>query len=205
MRARARRPSPLDRMPLVASVLEMLWAVQPSLEVDLHRWGTWKQGRSAAVVPPVRSAAGDDARSGGAAGAAVHGGESRDPGAAAPHEEQQARADGRGGAGGASRGAGRRPAGWNTRRRRQTRHTRPSPGAAPSPAIDPALRRCYLELEVQVGSRLEVVRSAWRRLVREHHPDRHAGDPERQRRGTERLKEINRSYGRLKRWLGQGG
>jgi hypothetical protein len=189
MRGRARgRRAAFDRMPLVARVLEMLWAVQPSLEIDLERWGTFRR------MPPSPAASPEGrGRDGGGAGA-------------------------RGGPGGPGGPAGagdpgsstRWQAGRDARRRRRTRRQRPghsSSGAAAAvaPAIDPALRRCYHELGVQVGARLDVVRSAWRRLVREHHPDRHGGDPERQRRGTERLQEINRSYDRLKRWLGQGG
>jgi hypothetical protein len=192
-RARGGRQAAFDRMPLVACVLEMLWAVQPSIEVDLGRWGTFRRVPWPPAAPPEARG-----RDGGTAGAGARPGGSGGPG-------------GPGGAGDPGSSTRWQP-GRDARRRRWTRRQRPgrsssgaAAGAAAAPALDPALRRCYQELGVQVGARLDVVRSAWRRLVREHHPDRHAGDPERQRRGTERLKEINRSYDRLKRWLGQGG
>jgi len=66
---------------------------------------------------------------------------------------------------------------------------------------DPVLRGSYAHLGVPPGADLEAVRSAWRRLVREHHPDLHAGHPDLQRRGSERVKEINGAYEEIKRRL----
>jgi DnaJ-domain-containing protein 1 len=86
--------------------------------------------------------------------------------------------------------------------RQTSRQSRPRPDrGAPPRALDPALERCYTSLGVAPGAKMEVVRSAWRRLVREHHPDLHAGHPELQRRGSERVKEINGAYEEIKRRL----
>jgi DnaJ-like protein len=195
----ARWRTSLDRMPLVARVLEMLWAAEQSLDLDLGLW-SWqaqerepKQERAPASASAAKSGDGENE--------------------AEPPPRPSVGASAWPGAGrwkGGDESAGGRPAGsyargWRLGRRSRRPRPRPASGAAPASAIEPALRRCYVDLGVQVGAGLDVVRSAWRQLVREHHPDRHGGDPERQRRGTERLQEINRSYDRLKRWLRPSG
>jgi DnaJ-domain-containing protein 1 len=83
------------------------------------------------------------------------------------------------------------------------RSRRPAPEARP--AVDPVLARCYAQLGLAPGAGLAAVRSAWRRLARELHPDRHAGKPELERYGTERLKEINLAYEELKKRLRKEG
>lgn len=90
------------------------------------------------------------------------------------------------------------------RRRAERPRSRPRPAPGPRPSkSDTILRRSYAHLGVPLGADIEAVRSAWRRLVREHHPDRHAGHPELQQRGSERVKEINRAYEEIKRRLGR--
>jgi len=85
------------------------------------------------------------------------------------------------------------------------RRERP-PSPPPCLPVDPALQRFYLDLGVRLGADLDEVHAAWRRLVREHHPDLFGGDPERQRRGGERLKDLNRAYLEIRRRvLGGGG
>jgi DnaJ-domain-containing protein 1 len=59
----------------------------------------------------------------------------------------------------------------------------------------------YRLLQVPVGSDVLTVRSAWRKLVRETHPDRFAGDAEAQRKATERLRQINAAYEALSGYL----
>jgi len=87
-----------------------------------------------------------------------------------------------------------------SRRRPTAAPPPPTPRQAPPCLLaDPALQRYLLDLGVGPGADLEAVRSAWRRLVREHHPDLFAGDPERQRRGNERVKDFNRAYREIRR------
>jgi DnaJ-domain-containing protein 1 len=74
-------------------------------------------------------------------------------------------------------------------------------GGAASRGFDSALARCYAELEVAQGADLRQVRRAWIRLVRRHHPDCCGADPERQRIGTERMKNLNRAYEEIRRRL----
>lgn len=91
-------------------------------------------------------------------------------------------------------------------RRRATgpRHHRPRrpprrpPYVPPSPPPDPEAAACYEELEVPYGSGFDRIRTAWRRLVREHHPDRRRdAEPT----GGERIRRVNHAYSELKRRL----
>jgi DnaJ-class molecular chaperone len=66
---------------------------------------------------------------------------------------------------------------------------------------DPVIQRSYAYLGLAPEAGFEAARSAWRRLVREHHPDLHGGHPDLQRRGSERVKEINGAYEEIKRRL----
>ena len=69
--------------------------------------------------------------------------------------------------------------------------------------VDPALAQCYARLEVAYGAGLAEIRAAWKRLVRQHHPDLHEADPERKLLEAEMIKEVNSSYEELKRRLKQ--
>jgi len=79
------------------------------------------------------------------------------------------------------------------------------PPAGPKP--DPALARCYAELGLPHGADFQQVRRAWRRLMRQHHPDVQGEDAERRRIGTEQAKRFNHAFAEIVRWLrgGQGG
>lgn len=77
-----------------------------------------------------------------------------------------------------------------------TRKADPDPPRGPS--VDRSAAECYAELEVPYGADLQVVRAAWRRLVREHHPDLQHTHRE---LGLERIQRVNRAYGELSRRL----
>lgn len=72
---------------------------------------------------------------------------------------------------------------------------------------DPVLARCYAELGVPYGADFQQVRRAWRRLMRQHHPDLQGEDAERRRIGTEHVKRFNNAFEEIGRQLreGQGG
>jgi hypothetical protein len=76
-----------------------------------------------------------------------------------------------------------------------------------NPEPDPVIARCYAELGVPYGADFQQVRRAWRRLMRQHHPDLQGEDAERQRIGTEQAKRFNNAFAEIVRWLrgGQGG
>ncbi|MDX9724150.1 MAG: J domain-containing protein [Myxococcota bacterium] len=56
------------------------------------------------------------------------------------------------------------------------------------------LRRAYRLLEVEYGAPLEDVKHAYRMKMKEHHPDRHSGDLESEKRATRIAQELSIAY-----------
>lgn len=56
----------------------------------------------------------------------------------------------------------------------------------------------YRLLEAPLGADLARVRSCWLRLVREHHPDRFAHDPDRALEAAEFMVRLNAAYQRIR-------
>ncbi len=67
--------------------------------------------------------------------------------------------------------------------------------------IDSKIAGYYANLEIPYGSDLETVRRAWRKMVAKYHPDKFAGNPEKQQIATELTKGINRAYEELTKYL----
>jgi DnaJ-domain-containing protein 1 len=63
---------------------------------------------------------------------------------------------------------------------------------------DESLRQDYANLEVPFGADIETVRASYRRLMLMYHPDRYAGDLEKQKLALEIAKKINQSFERIK-------
>ncbi len=64
----------------------------------------------------------------------------------------------------------------------------------------------HLVLGVRVGASMAEIRSAWRRLARENHPDLLGDDPEAAIQATRRMAEINHAYQALRdQAIGVGG
>ncbi|HTE18901.1 MAG TPA: J domain-containing protein [Armatimonadota bacterium] len=76
---------------------------------------------------------------------------------------------------------------------------RPPPGPPRRPSSPPPhpYAADYALLGAPVGADFATVQHSWRRLVRETHPDRFAGQPEEQQRASDRLRAINEAYHRL--------
>ncbi len=96
--------------------------------------------------------------------------------------------------------AGRRQAGSASARHepgteRQPRRSNTDTGP------DPVLARYYANLEVPYGAGLDTVRGAWRRLVKEYHPDLHSADERKRRTATELVQGLNRAYEELVKHL----
>jgi len=66
---------------------------------------------------------------------------------------------------------------------------------------DPELARCYANLELPYGSDYETVHKAWKKMVRQYHPDMHSGNEEKQRVATELLQGLNEAHDILKKHL----
>ncbi len=85
----------------------------------------------------------------------------------------------------------------------RTGANRPSAGgggerrAAPRKPSE-SLRQDYANLEVAFGADIEEVRASYKRLMLAYHPDRFAGDPEKQRIALEIAKKINQSFERIR-------
>jgi DnaJ-domain-containing protein 1 len=64
-----------------------------------------------------------------------------------------------------------------------------------------AVRRAYAALEVPPGSDFEVVRRAYRTLMRKYHPDLHTSTPEKQKAANEIAQKLTDSYKLLEKRL----
>jgi DnaJ-domain-containing protein 1 len=68
----------------------------------------------------------------------------------------------------------------------------------PQTTADESLRQDYAILEVPFGADIEVVRKSYKSLILRYHPDRFAGDAEKQRIALEITKKINESFERIR-------
>lgn len=68
----------------------------------------------------------------------------------------------------------------------------------PEPPPRHPLEAEYRTLGVPVGADLAAVRTRWRSLVRETHPDRFAHDPAAQQAASDRLRLVNAAYFRIR-------
>jgi DnaJ-domain-containing protein 1 len=67
------------------------------------------------------------------------------------------------------------------------------------------LRRDFAELGVEFGAPPEACKAAYKRLLKLHHPDRHAGHAGNMKKATEKSARINAAYDRIERWRNSGG
>jgi DnaJ-domain-containing protein 1 len=72
--------------------------------------------------------------------------------------------------------------------------------ASPPPRQPPdeSLRQDYANLEVPFGADIETVRRSYKTLMMKYHPDKHAGDPQKQRIALEITKKVNESFERIR-------
>ena len=73
-------------------------------------------------------------------------------------------------------------------------HARSRPSRPPAES----LRQDYANLEVPFGADMERVRASYKRLMMKYHPDKHAGNPEKQKIALEISKKINESFERIR-------
>ena len=66
---------------------------------------------------------------------------------------------------------------------------------------DPELAGYYANLELPYGADLDAVEAAWKRLMRQYHPDLHGTDPRRQQVATEIVQGLNMAYRGLREHL----
>ena len=72
-----------------------------------------------------------------------------------------------------------------------------SPGQAPPPE---ELRSDFAELGVPFGASAEECKEAYKKLLKIHHPDRHAKHPGNFKKATEKSARLNAAYDKIVKW-----
>jgi DnaJ-domain-containing protein 1 len=106
-----------------------------------------------------------------------------------------ARAGGRGG--GAETGGRDWDRGRSAEKGRRADEGRRTGGPATPPE---ELRPDFAELGLPFGAGSEECKAAYRRLLKLHHPDRHAGHEGNRKKATEKSARINAAYDRIEKW-----
>ncbi|MDR2402841.1 MAG: J domain-containing protein [Spirochaetaceae bacterium] len=70
--------------------------------------------------------------------------------------------------------------------------------------IPESLRPDFAELGVPFGAGAETCKGAYKRLLKVHHPDRHAGHAGNMKKATEKTSRINAAFDRIERWRTSG-
>lgn len=76
--------------------------------------------------------------------------------------------------------------------------------APKKPGIPEALRADFAELGVPFGASADECKAAYKKLLKIHHPDRHAGHAGNMKKATEKSSRINAAYQRIERWRETG-
>jgi curved DNA-binding protein CbpA len=66
------------------------------------------------------------------------------------------------------------------------------------------LRSDFAELGLPFGASADECKQAYKRLLKQHHPDRHGGHPENMKKATEKAARINAAFDRIERWRKTG-
>lgn len=75
------------------------------------------------------------------------------------------------------------------------------PEPSPESAEDPVLAGYYANLELPYGANLEAVKAAWKRLMKQYHPDRHAQDPAKREVANALCAQLTHAYKELEKSL----
>jgi len=62
------------------------------------------------------------------------------------------------------------------------------------------LKKDFAELGLAPNTSLEECKTAYKKLLKSYHPDRHVGDPEKLKEATEKTARINAAYDRIEKW-----
>ena len=72
------------------------------------------------------------------------------------------------------------------------------------PVVPERILKDYKILGLQYGASFTEVKAAYKKLLKEYHPDRHGNSPELQKTVTEKAARINDAFRRLKIWSATG-
>jgi curved DNA-binding protein CbpA len=108
---------------------------------------------------------------------------------------------GKSGTAGGRAGAGEEARSWESRfyggtGRRENGGFR----AAGNGAVPESLRGDFTELGVPFGASPEECKGAYKKLLKQHHPDRHARHPGDFQKATAKTARINAAYDRIEKW-----
>lgn len=74
------------------------------------------------------------------------------------------------------------------------------------PAPPEMLRPDYMNMGVPFGADFELTKKAYKKLIRKHHPDNNSKNQQSMKEATEKAKNLNISFQRIKAWeLAQKG
>jgi len=68
---------------------------------------------------------------------------------------------------------------------------------------DLELHQAFEALGLSYGTPYETVRLQYKKLLMQHHPDRHAHDPEALKKATEKAQKLNQAFQRIKKHYGK--
>jgi len=71
-------------------------------------------------------------------------------------------------------------------------------------ALPEILRKDFAELGVAFGASADDCKVAYKKLLKIHHPDRHAGHPGNMKKATEKSARINAAYQKIEHWRETG-
>jgi DnaJ-class molecular chaperone len=74
----------------------------------------------------------------------------------------------------------------------------------PEPPLPASVRQSFVELGLPPSATLEECKAAYKKLLKIHHPDRHAGHIENMKKATEKSAKINTAFDRIERWRQTG-
>ena len=63
-----------------------------------------------------------------------------------------------------------------------------------SKKIDPVLAEYYANLEIPYGSDINIVKAAWKNLLKKYHPDIHSAEPEKRQLATTLTQKLNEAF-----------
>jgi DnaJ-class molecular chaperone len=72
------------------------------------------------------------------------------------------------------------------------------------PPIPEKIKRDFAELGLSPEASPEECKGAYKKLLKIHHPDRHAGHPDNMRKATEQSARINAAFDRIEQWRKTG-
>ncbi|GHV81465.1 hypothetical protein AGMMS49991_00230 [Spirochaetia bacterium] len=70
--------------------------------------------------------------------------------------------------------------------------------------VPESLRGDFAELGVNFGASSDECKAAYKKLLKIHHPDRHAGHPGNMEKATKKSARINAAFDRIEKWRGTG-